>query len=151
EGVGALMAALKDTGQLENTLVVFTADQGFGMGEHGFRSKLAPYDATYRSPLIISLPGTLPQGRVSPRCVTGADLVVTFFSMAGLELPWAMRGRDLTPLLKAPDGPWEHPAFYEYTGDQFGADVSRIVTSAPQDAIYHDIPWYVALRHERWK
>jgi arylsulfatase A-like enzyme len=151
EGVGALIAALKATGQLENTLIVFTADQGFGMGEHGFRAKLAPYDATYRSPLIVVLPGTFPRGKVAPWCVTGADLVATFFAVAGLELPWPMHGRDLTPLLKNPDARWAYPAFYEYMGDHFGSDVTRVVSSAPQDATYHDVPWYVALRDERWK
>ena len=151
EGVGALVAALKETGQWENTLVVFTADQGFGMGEHGFRTKLAPYDATYRSPLIVSMPGTFPRGKVAPHCVTGADLVVTFFAVAGLELPWPMHGRDLTPLLRAPDAPWPHPAFYEFTGDHYGADVARVVSGAPQEAVYNDVPWYVALRDERWK
>jgi arylsulfatase A-like enzyme len=97
------------------------------------------------------MPGTFPQGKVSPRCVTAADLVVTFFAMAGMNLPWTMHGRDLTPLLKAPEGPWEHPAFYEYTGEHFGSDVTRIVTNAPKEATYHEIPWYVALRDERWK
>jgi arylsulfatase A-like enzyme len=151
EGVGAVMATLKETGQLENTLVVLTADQGFGMGEHGFRQKQAPYDATYRSPLIVSMPGTFPRGKVAPRCVTGADLVVTFFAVAGLELPWTMHGRDLTPLLKAPDAPWEHPAFYEYTGHHFGSDVTRVVSASPEEAVYENVPWYVALRDDRWK
>lgn len=63
EGVGQVMAALRESGQLENTLVIYTADQGFSMGEHGFRTKLAPYDANYRSPLIVSRPGTIPQGK----------------------------------------------------------------------------------------
>ena len=116
EGVGALIAALKETGQLENTLVVLTADQGFGMGEHGFRMKHAPYDATYRSPLIVSMPGTFPRGKVAPHCVTGADLVVTYFAVAGLELPWPMHGRDLTPLLKAPDAPLGIPGFLREHG-----------------------------------
>src|SRR5262249_30378478 len=133
------------------TLVVLTADQGFGMGEHGFRSKLAPYDATYRSPLIVAMPSRFPRGQVSPRCVTGADLVVTFFAIAGLELPWGMHGRDLTPLLKEPEGPWEHPAFFEYTGAHFGSDVTRVVSSAPETAVYQEVPWYVALRDDRWK
>jgi len=88
---------------------------------------------------------------VAPHCVTGADLVVTFFAVAGLELPWPMHGRDLTPLLRAPDAPWPHPAFYEFTGDHYGADVTRVVSGAPQEAVYNDIPWYVALRDERWK
>ena len=64
EGVGELIAALKETGQLENTLVIYTADQGFAMGEHGLRMKIAPYDASYRSPLIVSMPGTVAAGKV---------------------------------------------------------------------------------------
>lgn len=151
EGVGEAIAALRTTGQLENTLVVFTADQGFGMGEHGFRSKLAPYDATYRSPLIVSMPGTLPRGKAVRHCVTGPDLVVTFFAFAGFDLPWTMHGRDLTPLLKRPDAPWQHPALYEFTGDKFGSDVTRVVMGSPQDAVYNNVPWYIALRDARWK
>lgn len=151
EGVGALIDALRETGQLENTLVVFTADQGFGLGEHGFRSKLAPYDATYRSPLIISQPGTLPEGKSCSACVTAADLAVTFFAAAGLELPWTMHGRDLTPLLKKPDAAWPHPVVYEFTGDHYGSDVARVVAESPQKAVYHNVPWYVALRADHWK
>src|SRR5436305_544537 len=99
EGVGQVMAALKESGQLENTLVVFSADQGFAMGEHGFRTKLAPYDANYASPLVISRPGTVPKGKACPHPVNAPDLVVTFFRHAGIELPWSMHGRDITPLL----------------------------------------------------
>ena len=101
EGIGQLMAALKETGQLENTLVVFTSDQGFAWGQHGFMHKLAPYDANIRSPFIVSMPGTLPQGAVCKTPVGGADLVPTFFRFAGIELPWEMHGHDLTPLLQA--------------------------------------------------
>ncbi len=58
EGVGKLLAALAETGQLADTLVVFSSDQGFALGEHGLKSKLAPYDAAIASPLIVSRPGT---------------------------------------------------------------------------------------------
>ena len=54
EGVGRLIEALRESGQLENTLVVYTSDQGFANGEHGLRQKVAPYDAAYGSPLIVS-------------------------------------------------------------------------------------------------
>ena len=151
EGVRDVMAALRESGQLENTLVVLTADQGFAMGEHGFRTKLAPYDANYRSPLIISMPGTLPQGRVCHQCVTGADLVATFHAFAGIEPAWKMHGRDLTPLLKNPDAEWPHPAFYEFTGERYGSDVRKVVNGSPRDAVYHNVPWYVAVRDTRWK
>ena len=151
EGVGQVMAALKESGQLENTLVIYTADQGFSMGEHGFRTKLAPYDANYRSPLIVSMPGTLPQGKTCNHCVTSPDLVATFHSFAGIQPAWAMHGRDLTPLLKDPSTAWDHPAFYEFTGEHYGSAVAKVVNESPKDAVYHDVPWYVVVREDRWK
>ena len=57
EGVGRVLRALKDSGQDEDTLVVFTSDQGFAWGQHGFKSKVAPYHSTVAAPLIIRLPG----------------------------------------------------------------------------------------------
>ena len=131
EGVGRVMAALKESGQLEDTLVIYTADQGFSMGEHGFRTKLAPYDANYRCPLIFSMPGTLPEGKVSPHCVASPDLVATFHAFAGIAPAWAMHGRDLTPLLKNPAMPWSQPVFYEFTGEHYGRDVAKVVNESP--------------------
>ena len=151
EGVGKVMAALKESGQLENTLVIYTADQGFSMGEHGFRTKLAPYDANYRSPLIASMPGTLPQGKTCGHCVTGADLVATFHAFAGITPTWTMHGHDISPLLKDPSAAWDHPAFYEFTGEHYGADVAKVVNETPQKAVYHDVPWYAVVRDDHWK
>jgi arylsulfatase A-like enzyme len=152
EGVARVMQALKDSGQLANTLVVFTADQGFAMGEHGFRTKLAPYDANYRSPLIISRPGSLPQGEVCERPVNGTDLVATFSAVANIKIPWKLHGRDLTPLLKNPGtAAWPHACFYEATGDHFGSDVTRVVKDDPENAEHHHVPWYAALNEGRFK
>jgi arylsulfatase A-like enzyme len=151
EGVGGVMKALRESGQLENTLVIYSADQGFAMGEHGFRIKMAPYDANFRSPLIVSMPGTLPEGKTSRHCVTGQDLVVTFHAFAGIEPAWKMHGHDITPLLKNPDADWPHPALYQSTGHHYGRDVAKIVNETPKEATYHNVPWYVAVRDDRWK
>jgi arylsulfatase A-like enzyme len=152
EGVGRVMTALKDSGQLENTLVVFTADQGFAMGEHGLRTKLAPYDASYRSPLIISWPGTFPENKVCARPVNGTDLVATFSAAAGIPIPWEIHGRDLTPLLHDPEGAsWDHPCFFEGTGDHFGSNVTRVVKEEPEKAEHHHFPWYAAINDGRFK
>jgi arylsulfatase A-like enzyme len=151
EGVGQLIEALRETGQLENTLVVYTADQGFGMGEHGFRTKLGPYDATYRSPLIISRPGMTPAGTVCDKPVSAPDLVATFAALAGVTIPWTMHGRDLTALLRDPAARWPHPCLYEHTGDHYGSDVARVVRSDPARAVHNKVPWYVAVVHHGWK
>ena len=108
EGIGQVLAALEESGQLENTLVVFTSDQGYAWGQHGFRAKLAPYDANIRSPLIISMPGTLPEGGVCRTPVGGADLPPTLLRYTGVDLPWPMHGHDLTPLLQDPEKDWPH-------------------------------------------
>ncbi len=151
EGVGKLIEALRETGQLENTLIVYVADQGFGMGEHGFRTKLGPYDATYRSPLIVSMPGLTRAGQVCDIAVNGPDLVQTFTSLAGVTIPWSTHGRDLTPLLQNPAAAWPYPCLYEHTGEHYGSDVSRIMKSEPEKASYNGVPWYLVLVQDGWK
>jgi arylsulfatase A-like enzyme len=154
EGVGELLKALRETGQLENTLVVYTADQGYAMGEHGMRMKIAPYDASYRSPLIVSLPGTVAAGKVCKQVVNAPDLIATFFALAGVKPPGgehALHGRDLTPLLKDTDAKWDHPCLYEHTGDHYGAAVGKLLVDDATKAIYQKVPWYTAVVQGGWK
>jgi len=149
EGVNRLLATLEETGQRKNTLIVFTSDQGFAWGQHGFRHKVAAYDSNIRSPLIISMPGRIPQGSVCPTPVGGVDLVPTFFRFAGIDLPWEMHGHDLSPLLENPQAEWPHPVLLAGTGRKYGSDTNVIPTG---DAVFHGpIPWYVMLREGRYK
>jgi arylsulfatase A-like enzyme len=145
ESVGRVIAALRESGQYENTLVIYSADQGFAMGEHGGRSKLAPYDAHYRSPLIVAMPSRFPQGRVCQTPVNAPDLVATFLAMTGLQPPWDMHGRDITPLLEQPDREWPHPCLYTHTGQKYGSDVATTVRNNPQDAAHGGVPFYAAV------
>lgn len=154
EGVGALAEAVKSSGQMANTLIVFTSDQGFAMGEHGMRMKLAPYDANYRSPLIVSMPGTVAIGKKCEHSATAPDLVATFFALAGVKPPQgahALHGRDLTPLLKNPNAQWPHAALYEHTGQHYGSDVGKLLRDDPKRAIYQKVPWYTAVVQGGWK
>lgn len=143
EGIGKILAALEKSGQLENTLVVFTSDQGFAWGQHGFMAKMAPYDANLRCPYIVSMPGTIPEGKVCHTPVGGVDLVPTFFAFAGIDLPWEMHGHDLTPLLKDPAARWDHPVLMVNTYDHFGPDTLQF-----QDPKHRHggIAWWVFLR-----
>lgn len=151
EGVGAVMAALKESGQLENTLVIYTADQGFAMGEHGLRQKVAPYDASYRSPFIVSMPGAVPAGKVCRQTPNAPDLVSTFFAFAGIEPPAGMHGRDLTPLLQDPTTAKLYPCLYEHTGQHYGDDVPKMLKQNPKDAVHSRVPWYAAVVDDGWK
>ena len=153
EGVGKLIRALKETGQYDNTLIVFGADQGIAWGQKGFQMKLAPYDGTIRGPLIVSMPKKFPQGKVCNKPVGGTDLVPTFFKTAGLELPWEMHGRDLTPLLENPKGKgWKTPLLLAHTGMSYGEDCD-VVIDMKDDPIYQkqEVPWWVSLRTDRYK
>jgi len=148
QGVERILKALDATGQRENTLIIFTSDQGFAWGQHGFRQKVAAYDATIRSPLIMSLPGRIPEDAVCPTPVGGVDLVPTMFRFAGIDLPWEMHGHDLTPLLENQDYDWPHPTLLTSTVRLYGSDTNTI----PGEKAYHaSVPWYVMLREGKYK
>lgn len=153
DGVGELLQALEETGQRENTLVVFTSDQGLAVGQHGFFDKHAPYDANLAAPLIISLPGVTPAGAVCDVPVAGVDLIPTFFHLAGIEPPWKMHGRDLTPLLRDPWAEWAHPALLVYTIGAWGDDTREVPehSSTPLPARGFRVPWWVLLREGNYK
>ena len=95
EGIGRLIEALKESGQYENTLVVFTADQGFAWGQHGFQTKVAPYDANIRCPMIVSQPGVVAEGRVCAAPVGGTDIAPTILNNFNVKTPAKMSGKSL--------------------------------------------------------
>ena len=150
ESVGRLVAALKESKQYDNTLIVFTSDQGFAWGQHGFHTKLAPYDANIRSPMIISMPSRLPSGTVVEHPVSGVDLIPTFFRFAEIDLPWKMHGHDLTPLLQNPNAKWSHPSLTSFTARSYGADTEQIPPDVTKTNI-NGIPWYFMLRQGKFK
>ena len=153
EGVGQLVEALKETGQYDNTLIVFGADQGIAWGQKGFQVKLAPYDGTIRGPLIVSMPSRFPQGKVCAKPVGGVNIVPMFFTQAGLDLPWKMHGRDMSELLEDPAGEnWDTPLLTVHTGMSFGRDCDTVI-DMKEDPIYQkqQIPWWVSLRTDRYK
>ena len=155
ENVGRLLETLKSSGQDGNTLIVYTSDQGFAWGQHGFKSKVAPYDATVLAPLIIRPPADVAKrsaGRVIEHPVSGVDLPPTFFSYAGIDLPWEMHGHDLSPLLGETEDEWTHPAMLVHTARQYGSNTIKIPTKDDPE-LYHGpgVPWYVMLSKGHFK
>ncbi len=98
--VGRLVSALSDTGELSNTYIVFTSDNGYYLGEHRLEEKAAAYQAAPRVPLVIRGPG-VPQGVTRPQMALNNDLAPTFASWAGVTPPSFVDGRSLSPLLSA--------------------------------------------------
>ena len=150
DGLGRLLAALAESGQLEDTLVVFTSDQGFALGEHGLSMKLAPYDAAIASPLIMSRPGTVPAGVVRSTPVNAADIAVTLCGAAGVKVPWPTHGRDFGHLLADAAEPAPSPMLLTNTARAYGSDTNALPVGS---AMFEQsgVPWWVMLRDGRHK
>lgn len=151
DSVGRLIESLKETDQYENTLVVYTSDQGFAWGQHGFATKLAPYDANIRGPLIVSMPSKLPSGKVCASPVSGVDIAPTFFSFSEIDIPWEMHGYDLTPLLMNPEQERSEPAFLAMTGRHYGDDTNVIPTDPKVRDLGPGVPWYLLMTKGNFK
>jgi choline-sulfatase len=96
--IGKVLAALRQAGLENNTLIVFTADHGECAGAHGFNQKTVFYEESARVPLIISYPGKTTGGTTDKLVNTGIDLLPTMLDFAGLEHPTKLPGRSLLPL-----------------------------------------------------
>ena len=103
--VGMIRDALETAGVADNTVIVFTSDNGFLCGSHGYGSKVLPYEESARVPLIIYDPRSkLPGGRRSRALTGNIDMAPTLLSLAGVAAPKNMDGKDLSGLYEKPDG-----------------------------------------------
>jgi choline-sulfatase len=118
--VGRLLEALDETGQAENTVVVYTTDHGDQMGAHGLLMKgPPPYEETYRIPLIVRWPGVVGPGTSSDALVNSMDLAPTIVEMAGCA-PFETQARSMVPLLRGePTGEAFDSDFAEFLGQRF--------------------------------
>jgi arylsulfatase A-like enzyme len=119
ENVGRVLAALDELKLAENTVVIFTSDNGFYLGEHRLGDKRSAYDESLRIPLLVRWPklGESARGRVVDQMALNVDLAPTLLDLAGVKVPAEMHGRSWRPLLEAKDDtapPWRTSFFYEY-------------------------------------
>ncbi len=115
ESVGELLDYLKESGLADNTIVVYTSDQGFYLGEHGWFDKRFMYEESLRTPLVIRWPGVVRPGTVENRIVSNIDFAETFLAAAGVAIPPDMQGRSLAPLLRGePPDDWRESFYYHY-------------------------------------
>ena len=115
ESVGRVLDALERTGAAANTLVVYTSDQGFFLGDHGWFDKRFMYEESLRMPLLVRLPKVVPPGSVNEELVMNLDFAPTFLDLAGIPAPREMQGRSLSGWLfgeKIPD--WRKAIYYHY-------------------------------------
>jgi arylsulfatase A-like enzyme len=110
-----LLDYLDASGLASNTVVVYSSDQGFYLGEHGWFDKRWMYEESLRMPLIVRWPGVVQPGSVDDHLVQNLDFAATFLEMAGVAVPPDMQGRSLVPLLRGGDrAEWRDAVYYHY-------------------------------------
>jgi len=115
ENVGKILDHLKQSGLAENTVVMYAADQGFYLGEHGWFDKRFMYEESFRTPLLVRWPGVVKQGSRNSDLVQNIDWAETFLDIAGAPIPEDMQGHSIVPLLqgKTP-ADWRKSLYYHY-------------------------------------
>lgn len=115
DNVGRVLDYLEKHGLLDNTLVVYTSDQGFYMGEHGWFDKRFMYEESFRTPLVMRLPEGFDRRGDIDQMVQNIDYAPTFLELAGVDIPDDIHGVSLMPLLKGenPDD-WRDALYYHF-------------------------------------
>jgi N-acetylglucosamine-6-sulfatase len=134
EGVGRLLEALEQSEQLDNTLIIFTSDNGFFWGEHGLGDKRAAYEESIRVPLLMRYPPLLPRNTTIDEIVLNVDIVPTLLELAGAAIPEDVHGRSVLSLLKGDTDDWRTSFLAEYFGP-----------------VHERVPRWQAVRTARWK
>jgi len=116
DNIAKLLARLEATGELANTIVIYTADQGFMLGEHDYIDKRWMYEESLRMPLIVRDFRQAAAGRVSEAIINNADFAPTLIDMAGGEAPSPMQGRSFLPQINGEAAPadWPTASYYRY-------------------------------------
>lgn len=121
ENVGRLLDYLEAEQLDENTVIVYTSDQGFYLGEHGWFDKRFMYNESFKTPLLIKWPNVITPGTTEEEMVQNLDFAQTFLDMAGVTAPDDMQGQSILPLLKGEPKAWDREAvyyhYYEYPGE----------------------------------
>lgn len=114
--VGRVYDYLKEHGLLENTLVIYTSDQGFFMGEHGWFDKRFMYEESFRTPLLVRLPDCMngPRGCDIDGFVQNIDHAATFLELAGASIPDDIQGESYLPMLKSGKAAGRKSLYYHY-------------------------------------
>jgi arylsulfatase A-like enzyme len=118
DGVGRILDYLDQSGLARTTLVVYTSDNGFFLGEHGLFDKRFMYEPSLRVPLLVRGPGVAKPGTTSACFALNVDFAPTFLELAGVGIPADVQGRSLLPLLRGePPADWRTSFYYRYYHD----------------------------------
>jgi N-acetylglucosamine-6-sulfatase len=135
EGVGKIFDALTEARQLENTVFVFTSDNGFLWGDHGLGDKRASYEESIRIPMVARYPRLIKPGSKAREMALNIDIGPTFLDLAGVKVPSNMHGRSLAPVMRGAASNWRKSFLMEYF----------------EEKQFPRVPGYQGVRTERWK
>jgi len=146
DNVGRLLKYLDDTGLATNTIVIYSSDQGFFLGEHGWFDKRWIFQESARTPFLIRWPGVVKAGSVNRDLVANIDVAETLLQIVGLPVPDQMQGRSFMPLLKGTTpADWRTAFYYHYY--EYPADhhvrphYGLITTNYTLVHFYKPAPW----------
>ena len=137
DNLARLFKHLEDTGQMDNTVIIYTGDQGFMLGEHDFQDKRWMYEESQRMPLLVRYPPSIKAGTVIDSCVENVDFGPTMLDFAGIKIPASMQGDSFKAHLETgmePEG-WKETAYYRYW----------------MHMVHHDNPAHVGIRTKTHK
>mgnify|MGYP001048781941 FL=1 len=115
DSVGEILGYLEKEGIIDNTLIIYTSDQGFYLGEHGWFDKRFMYEESFRMPFIVRYPKEISAGSISTDFVMNVDFAPTFLEYAGISIPEDMQGESIRPLLQGElPTDWRKTIYYRY-------------------------------------
>ncbi|MCG2460181.1 sulfatase [Flavobacteriaceae bacterium F89] len=114
EGVGQVLDYLEENGLEDNTIVVYTSDQGFYLGEHGWFDKRFMYEESLRTPLVMSYPKEIKPGTKIDAMVQNIDFAPTFLDYAGVDIPKDMQGESFRKVVGGENPEWRDAVYYTY-------------------------------------
>jgi len=120
ESLGAVLATLEEMGELDNTVIIYSSDNGYFMGEHTFLDKRLAYENSMRVPMLIRYPKLIKKNtKIKEQCLN-IDLAPTILDLAGLEIPLYMQGESMVNLLKGKkENNWRKSFLFEYYLDTY--------------------------------
>ncbi|MDB4583062.1 sulfatase [Draconibacterium sp.] len=114
DGIGKVLDYLEESGLIENTIVVYTSDQGFFLGEHGWYDKRFMYEEAFRTPLLVRYPKEIKAGTSISKLVQNIDFAPTILDYAGVEIPKEMQGESFRQLVSGETDEWRDAVYYTY-------------------------------------
>lgn len=114
EGVGKVLDYLEENDLFDNTIIVYTSDQGFYLGEHGWFDKRFMYEESLRTPLLMSYPKEIEPGTKVNQLIQNLDYAPTFLDYAGINIPEDMQGESFRDIVSGKKGEWRDAIYYTY-------------------------------------